>query len=70
MPGAVLVRLKDGRTYVGLRLVGVVDDTATREAGLPYPLTHLACFEREDGGRVWIDASAIRVMETPREEAA
>lgn len=63
-PGTVRVLLKDGKTYAGLRLVGVIDDAAAREVGLPYPLTHLCCFDREDGARIWIDASAIRVIET------
>ena len=65
----VQVRLKDGKTYTGLRWVGALDTDAARVAGLPHPLTNLVCFEREDGTRVWIDASAIRVIESLSEVA-
>lgn len=66
--GVLRVRLKEGKTYDGLRLAGVMSQDAARDAGLPHPLTNLVCFEREDGTRVWLDASAIRVIETLREE--
>jgi len=57
------VRLKDGKTYDGLTLSGVMDADAARDAGLPHPLNQLVCFERADGTRVWLDATAIRVLE-------
>lgn len=58
------VRLKDGKLYSGVRLKGVMDADAARDAGLPHPLTSLVMFERDDGGRLWIEAAAIRVIET------
>lgn len=58
------IRLKDGKTFSGLRLVGVLDQDAARGAGLPHALSNLVAFDRDDGGRVWVDAAAIRVIET------
>jgi hypothetical protein len=62
--GPMQVRLKDGKTYSGLRLVGVMDVDAARDVGLPHALTNLVAFERDDGSRLWVDAGAIRVIET------
>jgi len=58
------VRLKDGQTYSGLRLAGVMDADAALAVGLPHPLTNMVCFEGEGRARIWIDASAIRVLES------
>ncbi|MGF1546714.1 MAG: hypothetical protein ACFCUG_05275 [Thiotrichales bacterium] len=58
------VRLKDGSIHDGLTLSGVMDADAARDAGLPHPLNQLVCFDRADGTQVWIDATAIRVLET------
>jgi len=60
------VRLKDGQVFADVRLVGVMDADAARNAGLPHPLTNLVAFERDDGSRLWVDAAAIRVLETVR----
>lgn len=62
------VRLKDGQTYSGLRLAGVMDADAARAAGLPHPLGQMVCFEGEGGARTWIDAAAIRVLESAGED--
>jgi hypothetical protein len=64
------VWLKDGKTLSGLRLAGVMDADAARDAGLQHPLTQMVCFAGEGGARVWIDAAAIRVIETLPEAAA
>lgn len=64
------IRLKDGQVFGDVRLVGVMDADAARNAGLPHPLTNLTAFERDDGSRLWIDAAAIRVLETARGEDA
>jgi len=58
------VHLKDGKTFESMRLVGVIDMDLARDIGLPHPLSNMVAFERQDGSRVWIDANAVRVIET------
>ncbi|MCS6785718.1 MAG: hypothetical protein NZ524_01590 [Thiobacillaceae bacterium] len=57
------VRLKDGPIYTGLSQPVYMDETGARAAGLPQPLTRFVRFARSDGGQVWIDSQASRVIE-------
>jgi hypothetical protein len=58
------IHLKDGKLFENVRLVGVIDTDLASEIGLPHPLSNMVAFERKDGSRVWVDAQAIRVIDT------
>ena len=58
------IHLKEGKIFENVRLVNVIDTDLAREIGLPHPLSNMVAFERKDGSRVWVDAQAIRVVDT------
>lgn len=55
--------LENGERIAGIKLVGFTEPNPGKGPHIPYPLSHLAVFQKSDGARIFVRPESIKYVE-------